>query len=51
MSDINLGDLARTASTHFEIEAEGIKDTMTKRVKGAVERKDGVLRVLSWKME
>ena len=51
MSDINLGDLARTASTHFEIEAEGLKDTMTKRVKGAVERRDDVLRVLSWKME
>jgi len=51
MSDMDLGSLARTTSTHFEIEVQGLKDTMKRRLRGAVERKDGKLRVLSWKME
>jgi hypothetical protein len=50
MGDIDLGDLVRTASTHFEIDVAGLKDTMTKWINVAVERKDGVIRVLSWKM-
>jgi general secretion pathway protein K len=51
MGDIDLGDLAKTASRNFEIEVAGLRDGMTKRVNGAVQRNDGALRVLSWKME
>ena len=51
MSDMDLGSLTRTTSTHFEIEVQGLKDVMKRRLRGAVERKDDKLRVLSRQME
>lgn len=51
MSDIDLGGLVKTGSTHFDIEVQGLKDAMQKRVEGAVERKGTEIRILSWKVE
>jgi general secretion pathway protein K len=51
MSDVNMDDLETTSSMHFKIESEGIKDTMSKRVIATVERKEGTLKVLAWKVE
>ncbi|MBW2311120.1 MAG: general secretion pathway protein GspK [Deltaproteobacteria bacterium] len=52
MGDISIpGDLITTASSHFEIISEGIKDTLRKRITGIVERKDDKLEILSWKVD
>ncbi len=52
MSDIAIDSgLVTTASTNFEIIAEGIKDSMRKVIMAMVERKDGEFRILSWKKE
>ncbi len=50
-SEVSIDDLITTSSTHFEIISEGLKDTMSKRVRGLVERKEGALRILSWRVE
>ena len=50
-SEVSINDLITTSSTHFEIRSEGLKDTMSKRVQGLVERKKGALRILSWRAE
>ncbi len=50
-SEVSIDDLITTSSTHFEIRSEGLKDTMSKRVQGLVERKEGALRILSWRVE
>lgn len=52
MSDIAIDSgLVTTASTNFEIIAEGIKDSLRKIITAMVERKDGKFRILSWKTE
>lgn len=52
MSDVSIdADLITTSSTYFEIKSEGFKGTMSKRVKGAVERKEGTIKILSWRVE
>ncbi len=52
MSDIAIDSgLVTTASTNFEIRAEGIKDSLRKIITAMVERKDGKFRILSWKTE
>jgi general secretion pathway protein K len=50
-SEVSIDDLITTSSTHFEISSEGLKDTMSKKVRGLVERKEGALRILSWRWE
>lgn len=50
-SEVSIDDLITTSSTHFEIRSVGFKDTMSKRVRGLVERKEGALRMLSWRVE
>lgn len=40
--------LVTTVSTHFEVRSEGFKAAMRKGVRGMVERKGGILRILSW---
>jgi general secretion pathway protein K len=40
-----------TSSSHFEIRSEGIKEAMSKRVKGFVEKKEGGVKILSWRLE
>jgi len=44
-------DLATTSSAYFEIRSEGFKDSMSQGICGMVERKEGTLRILSWKTE
>jgi general secretion pathway protein K len=52
MSDIAIDSgVVTTASTNFEIIAEGIKGSMRKLITAMVERKDGKFRILSWKTE
>ena len=50
-SEVSIDDLITTSSTYFEISSEGLKDTMSRRVRGLVERKQGALRILSWRWE
>ena len=52
MDDITFdSDLVTTLSTYFEIKSEGLRDTMSKRVTGMVERSEGALSILWWKTE
>jgi len=52
MSEVSIdSSLLTISSTHFEIASEGLKGTMSKRIKGVVERKEEKLQVLSWKVE
>jgi general secretion pathway protein K len=51
MSHVSMNDLQTTSSTCFKIESEGHKETMRKRVTGTVERKEGTVKVLAWKIE
>ena len=51
MSHVSMNDLQTTSSTCFKIESEGHKETMSKRVTGTVERKEGTVKVLAWKIE
>ena len=50
-SEVSIDNIITTSSRHFEIRAEGVKGAMRKRVSGLVERKEGTLKILSWKME
>ncbi len=52
MGDVSIPDsLLTISSKYFEITSEGLKGSMSKRIKGVVERKEGKLQVLSWKVE
>jgi general secretion pathway protein K len=52
MGDVSIPDsLLTISSKYFEITSEGLKGSMSKRTKGVVERKEGKLQVLSWKVE
>lgn len=52
MIDVSIDPtLLTTLSKYFEITSEGHKGSMSKRTKGVVERKEGKLQVLSWKVE
>ena len=52
MGDIVIpGSLISTSSTYFEIVSEGIKGSMVKKIRAAVERKEKKLKILSWKTE
>ena len=52
MGDINISDeLLTTSSTYFEVTSEGFRDNMAKRISGIVERTEGKLDTLSWKIE
>ncbi|NNG07225.1 MAG: type II secretion system minor pseudopilin GspK [Desulfobacteraceae bacterium] len=50
-SEVSIDGLITTSSTHFEIRSVGLKDTMSKGVRGLVERKEGALRILSWRVD
>jgi general secretion pathway protein K len=50
-SEVSLDNLATTTSQHFEILSEAFQDSMRKRVRGLVERKEGKMKILSWKVE
>jgi len=43
--------LLTTSSNYFEITSAGLKGTMSKRVMGVVERKEGAIKILSWRVE
>ncbi len=51
MSHVNMNDLQTISSAYFKIESEGHKETMSKRVTGTVERKEGAVKILAWKIE
>jgi general secretion pathway protein K len=51
MSDILMNDLETTSSTFFEIESVGVKESMSRRITCTVERKEGSLRIVSWRIE
>lgn len=42
--------LVSTRSSHFEIKSLGMKDTMSKGVRGIVERDKTMIRILSWRV-
>ena len=50
-SEVSIDHLVTTSSHYFEIRSAGIRETMIKGVEGLVERKEGALRILSWKTE
>jgi general secretion pathway protein K len=50
-SEVSIDHLVSTSSHYFEIRSAGIRETMSKRVEGLVERKEGTLKILSWKAE
>ena len=50
-SEVSIEDLITTSSSHFEIKSEGLREAMSKRVEGFVERKEGTLTILSWRLE
>ena len=52
MSDVNIPEgLLTTSSTYFEIISQGFKETMSKRIRGVVEREEETVKILSWKVE
>lgn len=52
MTGITIEDsIITTSSSHFEIRSEGIKEAMSKRVKGFVEKKKDGVKILSWRLE
>jgi len=51
MSHVSMDDLQTTSSTCFKIESEGRNETMSRRVTGTVERKEGTVKILAWKIE
>jgi len=52
MGDMTIPDsMLTTTSIYFEITSEGLKEAMSKRIKGVVERKEGALKILSWRVE
>ena len=50
-SEVNIGDLITTSSQIFEVNSVGYKGAMSKSVTGVIERKEGSLEVLSWRVE
>ncbi|MBN1832927.1 MAG: type II secretion system minor pseudopilin GspK [Deltaproteobacteria bacterium] len=50
-SEVSIDHLVSTSSHVFEIRSTGIMETMSKRVEGLVERKEGAIRIVSWKSE
>jgi general secretion pathway protein K len=50
-SEVSIDQLISTSSHYFEIRSAGIRETMSKRVEGLVERKEGALKIVSWKTE
>ena len=50
-SEVSIDSLITTSSTHFEIRSVALKDTMSKGVRGVVERKEGALKILSWRVD
>ncbi|MBW1742444.1 MAG: general secretion pathway protein GspK [Deltaproteobacteria bacterium] len=44
-------ELLTTSSTYFEVTSDGFRDNMAKRISGIVERTEGKLDTLSWKIE
>jgi general secretion pathway protein K len=50
-SEVSIDDLITTSSTYFRIRSEALMEAMSKRVEGLVERKEGALKILSWKVE
>jgi general secretion pathway protein K len=50
-SEVAVDALVTTTSNHFEITSEAFQDSMRKRVRGLVERKEGKIKILSWKVE
>jgi len=52
MADVSISDsLISTSSTYFQITSEGFKGSMSKKIKGVVERKEKTLQILSWKVD
>jgi general secretion pathway protein K len=52
MGDVSIPDsLLTVSSSYFEITSEGLKGTMSKRIKAVVEREEGKPKLLSWKVE
>jgi len=49
--EVSIDTLVTTSSHFFEIRSAGIKETMSKRVEGLVERKDDTIRIVSWRSE
>ena len=50
-SEVAVDNLVTTTSQHFEILSEAFQDSMRKRVRGLVEREEGKMKILSWKVE
>ena len=50
-SEVSIDHLASTSSHHFEIRSAGLRETMSKRVEGLVERKEDTIRIVSWRLE
>lgn len=50
-SEVSMDDLVSTSSRHFEIRADGVMGTMRKGIRGLVERKEGTIEILSWKVQ
>ena len=50
-SEVSIEDLITTSSSYFEIKSEGLREAMSKRVEGLVERKEGTPTILSWRSE
>ncbi|KPK24380.1 MAG: hypothetical protein AMK69_16230 [Nitrospira bacterium SG8_3] len=50
-SEVKIDDLITTSSNFFEINAVGFKEAMSKAVTGLVERKEGGLNVVYWRVE
>jgi general secretion pathway protein K len=50
-SEVSIDHLVSTSSHCFEIRSTGIRENMSKRVEGLVERKEGALKIVSWRTE
>jgi general secretion pathway protein K len=50
-SEVSIDHLVSISSHIFEIRSTGIMETMSKRVEGLVERKEGAIRIVSWRSE
>ncbi len=50
-SEVSIDHLVSTSSHYFEIRSAGIRETMSKRVEGLVERKEGAIKIVSWRLE
>lgn len=50
-SEVVMDDLITTSSRHFEIRADGVLGTLRKGVRGLVERKEGTIEIISWKVQ